>query len=37
MVLVHAMHSGRSPYRCDFNLMDIFSYARNLFQNTFKS
>jgi len=35
-VLVNAMHSSRSPYRWDFNIMDI-PITYNLFQNTFKS
>jgi len=35
-VLVNAMHSGRSGYSWDFNIMDI-PIMRNLFQNTFKS
>jgi len=34
-VLVNAMHSGRSPYRWNFNIMD--SHMRYVFQNTFIS
>jgi len=28
-VLVNAMHSGRSSYRCDFNIMDIPKIGRS--------